>query len=94
MAPSQQGIVVPPEFLSELSSDEKMGWYSKSFHSCMEDKHLVMLCKHLYEKYKVNGGRWEDAPAGITKAFNSQSCNGQDTNYFAGPMNEQVCCRP
>jgi hypothetical protein len=73
------GVPIPREVLEELQNDEKKGWYTSAYHSCFEDKHLALICKHLFNKYKVNGESWDPLIPVIPPASSIQHHSTQDS---------------
>jgi len=72
-----KGIQIPKELLAELGESERKGWYAGSFRKSLDDRHMHLLCKHLYNQYKTaNEPEWnlaQPSVAAVEANNNSQT---------------------
>lgn len=57
------GIPIPASILEQLDDNGKKGWSTRGYRKTLDDQHLHLLCKYLYEKYGAEGGKeWSLPP--------------------------------
>ena len=51
------GVYVPAEIFEQLDDNGRKGWFTKGYRKTLDDTHLHLICKFLYQKYGAEGGK-------------------------------------
>jgi hypothetical protein len=90
-----KGVYVPAEIFEQLDDNGRKGWFTKGYRKTLDDTHLHLICKFLYQKYGAEGGKeWSvPLPAAQGGGMVEGTVAAADGASHSGQIGEMVTTR-